>query len=761
MFRNTFYTCLLALVAWGSYQLSYPSNTPSDLYYEGIFLENTIEHVSQLTKGPRAVGDYYHDDVQRYIIKHLSKLGFSVSKQKSVAFNPKSKNAAPIRNIIAKYPGSDPFAKDLLLLAHYDAAKFSGTGAADDASGVAVILESLNAYFKTNNKPRNNLLVVFTDAEELGLLGAHAFINEQLNFHDIGLIINLEARGSSGPGMMWPETIGGNRAMIEAFKAAQVPMASTTSLHYEIYKKLPNDTDLTPFNEIGQINGFNIAFIDDHFNYHTRRDTLENLSINTLAHQNIQMFALLKHFSQAELDGMKTQDSLVYFSVPMIGLLSYPVWVNWLILIVSAMVFIVQSVVVYRNKKNQSITTAPLPYVIASISVFGFCWLLLKALYVLFPEFNDILQGFPYPSHSIILALLIGSALLTMAVFSWKSMNQLAMSMFHILFSLIVLTPLVYLLPGSGILLWPLAASVLLFVIQSNKATWAEQITPVFAVLIFLSFGSVLLINLPIAMGLRSLPFVALILVWLISLSLPIVSHVKKVFHVVLALLIPIGYLSIQLIQNPTISQSQPHPTSLSYLYDTDSDKAYFFNYDRTQSGWLADGFFENNPDQNSVSEFSSKYKKPVINLKETAIVNSIKPIQIEQMNSIFQKENEINLNLKANNDTEILEIYSNTPLTINEFIIDDRKAVMNQAVKIKTGQRLLRYYYNGKKSINLKLTIDQGETIDWMVQTHSLNLLTNDEFGIPQRPSHQIQKPFIASDNVITVQSLALDSNQ
>lgn len=760
MLKNAFYTCLLAFITWGSYQLSYPSNTPDDLFYDGIFLKNTIEHVKEMTKGPRAVGDHYHDDVQRYIVKQLNTLGFTVSRQKSIAFNPKNRNAAPIRNIIAKYPGTDPNARDLLLLAHYDAAKFSGTGAADDASGVAVILESVNAFFKTNGKPKNSLLVVITDAEEIGLLGAHAFINEQLKNNDVGLIINLEARGSSGPGMMWPETVGGNRKMIEAFKSANVPMPTTTSLHYEIYKKLPNDTDLTPFNQIGEINGFNLAFIDNHFNYHTRLDTLENLSLNTLAHQNIQMLALLKHFSQADLTDLKSDDSLVYLSLPLLGLISYPVWINWLILMVSALIFLGQTVIAFRRKKIKSLLTAPLPFLLVTFTVFGFSWLLLKVLYLMYPEFNDILQGFPYSGHSIIAASLIGSTLIAMAGFGLKMNNQLAMSMFHIILSFLVLTPLIYLMPGSGILLWPLVASIVLFIVQCHKTSWSDQFAPVIAVFVFLCLGSTVLINLPIAMGVNSLPFVAVILTWLISLMLPIVSPTKKTYHLILVLLIPIAFLSYQLIQKPKFSELQPHPTSLSYIYDTENGNAYYFNYDRVESGWLADDFFNNSKSKDEVNAFRSTYKKPVINLKDSDVIKILKPISIESNHSIFQKENTVDLTLTAHHNTEIIEIYSSVDLTINELVIDDRKAVLERPLKVKAGQRLLRYYYNGKKSIDLKVSYQQGETIDWMIQTHSLDLLSNSEFGIPERPPHQIPKPFIASDNVITVQSFTLGSD-
>jgi hypothetical protein len=45
---------------------------------------------------------------------------------------------------------------------------------------------------------------------------------------------------------------------------------------------LPNDTDLTVFRE-QNIQGYNFAFIDDHYNYHTAQDDINHLDKNTLA----------------------------------------------------------------------------------------------------------------------------------------------------------------------------------------------------------------------------------------------------------------------------------------------------------------------------------------------------------------------------------------------------------------------------------------------------------------------------------------------
>lgn len=766
MLKNAFFIALFTLTCWGSYQLSFPSNTPPDLYYEGVFMENITQHVDKLTQGPRAVGDYYHDDAQRYLRQQLSSMGWQVSTQKSTAYNPKNRTAAPIRNVIAKKTGSNPEAADLLLMAHYDSAKFSGTGAGDDASGVAVILETLNAFKKTKQTHTNNILVLFSDAEEMGLLGAHAFINEQLNNHNVGLIINLEARGSSGPVMMWPETTGGNQALMAGFAAADVPMPVTTSLHYEIYKMLPNDTDLSPFNQLAEINGFNLAFIDDHFNYHTRLDTLQNLSLNTLAHQVIQLSSLLKHFSNADLSQMHTADSWVYFTLPMVGLISYPVELTWVLLIVFGLLFMAQLLTLNRHHNTTSKTwlQAALPLVMAAALAYGWCGLLLWLIDSLFPATKDIMQGFPYPGHIMMAALMIGAGLVVSSVFGWfkrqQPHTQIQQSALNICLSLLLLLPLFYAMPGSGLLIWPVVLSIILWLISIRAAKLAEQLAPIFALLSFLLLGF-LVVNLPIALGVDALPLTAVVLAWILALFLPLISPLKRISHGLLILMLPLGYLAFSLFSHPTISSTHPHPTSLSYLYDVDTQQGHFYNYDVVNSGWNEDLFTAANQ-PTEMNGFRRQYKQPLRQLAAISPAIELPSIDIKAQRPLRQDNNQtIDLTITAQSNTDILEIYTNQPVTIHQLSIEGRNAILSEPLQIQTDQLLLRYYFNGKKQIQLQLNINSDDVLDWQVQSHALDLLKRSEFNLSARPDHQIPKPFIKSDNTVVVQSFTFGLDQ
>ena len=95
------------------------------------------------------------------------------------------------------------------------------------------------------------------------------------------------------------ETNHGNSGLIKAFEAADIEYPVASSLMYSIYKMLPNDTDSTILREEGDIDGYFFAFIDDHFDYHTANDKVDNLDENTLQHQGEYLLPMLNYLADA------------------------------------------------------------------------------------------------------------------------------------------------------------------------------------------------------------------------------------------------------------------------------------------------------------------------------------------------------------------------------------------------------------------------------------------------------------------------------
>lgn len=246
---------------------------------------------------PHPVGSQSNQRVAERIIAELVSFGYAVETQETMACNEDELVAtcAAVRNILTRLPGQED-RPAVILVAHYDSVG-AGAGVADDGAAVAAIIE-IARQLKEEAPFQNPIIFLLTDGEEVGLLGADAFVNEHPWASEVGAVINLEARGNSGLSLMF-ETSDDNAWLMEAYADA-VPQPATNSLLFEIYQDLPNDTDLTIFKEDG-IAGFNFAFIENVAHYHTALDDLVNLNLNSLQHHGDNTLALARTLANRDL----------------------------------------------------------------------------------------------------------------------------------------------------------------------------------------------------------------------------------------------------------------------------------------------------------------------------------------------------------------------------------------------------------------------------------------------------------------------------
>ena len=208
---KNFFTFLSVLIISLTVYISFNDLIPSSeksLDKHDFSVENALNHLEVISKKPHYTGSQYHEEVKNYLVDELNLLGLKTEIQNQFVLSSwgVGTNAA---NIIGTIEGSNN-GKSLVLLTHYDSRHHSSYGASDAGSGVATILEGLRAFLSNNKKPLNDIHVVFTDAEEIGLLGAQAFVKNHKLVDDIGLVLNFEARGSGGPSYMLIETNGKN-----------------------------------------------------------------------------------------------------------------------------------------------------------------------------------------------------------------------------------------------------------------------------------------------------------------------------------------------------------------------------------------------------------------------------------------------------------------------------------------------------------------------------------------------------------------------
>ena len=227
------------------------------------------------------------DAVRGRIADQLVRSGLQPVVQEQLACNELYKergvSCAHINNLIAVL--GPPKGKALLLNAHYDSTPVA-PGAADDGIGVATLLEV--ASILKNRPLKRPVILLFNEGEELGLVGARAFLADPLSLH-VDSLINLEARGVRGPVNMF-ETSRPNAAPIGVFAAA-VKRPVANSLSTDVYRLLPNYTDVNSFAERGWLT-LNLAPIGNETRYHSPGDDLAALDPATLQHMGDQTLAL-------------------------------------------------------------------------------------------------------------------------------------------------------------------------------------------------------------------------------------------------------------------------------------------------------------------------------------------------------------------------------------------------------------------------------------------------------------------------------------
>ena len=334
---------LLLIMAWFSSSFRtipspVPATAPDSVFSSG----RAMSHLVRIASEAHPPGSPAHADVREYLLAQLRALGHEPSVQTATSAPAGNyfTRVATVRNILARIPGSQPGGRAVLVTAHYDSREIA-LGAADAGSGVVAILESLRAL-GAGPPLRNDLIVLITDAEELGLLGAEAFVAEHPWMDDVALVISIEMRGGGGPSMMF-ETGADNGWAIDALRRAN-PRPAANSIAFEIYERMPNNTDFTPFKEAGR-QGLNFAGVARANVYHQVYDSPENLDEGTLQHHGVQVLAMLREFGNADLSAVNAPDKS-YLSVPFAGLVTYGTLWIWVLGLATVVLWGVALVVV-------------------------------------------------------------------------------------------------------------------------------------------------------------------------------------------------------------------------------------------------------------------------------------------------------------------------------------------------------------------------------------------------------------------------------
>ena len=751
---------ILGVIYWSFTDLKPSINTSTSNSATEFSLENALNHLKKISKEPHYAGSKEHKNVQNYIVSELQKMGFETEIQTQTAINKKWFVATTAENIIAKLKGTGS-EKALLLLTHYDSSPHSSLGASDAGSGVVTILEGLRAFLAKNETPKNDLIILISDAEELGLLGAQAFVDKHPWTKDIGLVLNFEARGSGGPSYMLMETNGKNSKLLSEFLAAKPNFPAANSLMYSIYKKLPNDTDLTIFREDANINGFNFAFIGDHFDYHTAQDSYERLDKETLLHQADYFTTSLNYFSNSDLTNLTSEEDFVYVNFPIIKLATYPFSFVLPMVILCTILFLILLFFGFSLNKIdiKGMLKGFIPFVVSLILCGGISYGLWEILLIIHPHYNDILHGFTYNGYQYIIAFVFLNLWLLFTIYKHtskeeKPTNLLVAPLFlWLLLNFIISSSL----RGAGFFIIPVISALLILAIAiflNLKDSVKRVLFTILSIPTIYIFAPMVKM-FPVGLGLKIL-FVSGLFIALVFGLMILSFHQKKSFWTqkwtgFLALL-----FFIIATYNSGFSVDNKKPNSLVYIENYDTKTAYFGTYNTTLDTYTKQVFKgEFTEGEIEKAETKSKYNTRFKYAKKTTYKAILSSEIKTELDTLIGKKRFLELTITPKRKINKLEFLTKSKLTLYQFKVNDELVNKGKKHSLKSGTFLVYHLGNNDKEVTLSFSVNVGQNLDLTLNEISYDLRTNKNFNLKPRAEDMMPMPFVTNDAIIISKQL------
>ena len=716
--------------------------------------KRALEQVKNISQHPHFVGSQNHDVVANYLVKELQNLGLETSLQEGFAFSDWG-TLTNCKNILARIKGSNSN-KALLLLSHYDSAPHSySKGASDAGSGVATILESVRAFTNSKKQHKNDIIILFSDAEELGLNGAALFVTQHHWAKEVGLVLNFEARGSSGPSYMLMETNAGNAGLVKEFAGANAEYPVSNSFMYSVYKMLPNDTDLTVFREQGNIQGYNFAFIDGHYNYHTAQDDINHLDKNTLAHQGKYLMPLLDYFSNADLNTTQATEDDVYFSIPF-SFISYPFsWVLPMVIIAFSLLLII--IFVGLGKRLlffPEMARGFIPF-FGSVIVSGLITFLgWKLLLILYPQYNDLPNGFTYNGHDYIAAFTLLTLAICFAFYQIFSFKKVTMNHYVApLFLWILINGLLaFFLKGAGFLIIPAFAGLLMLAsfVLTQKSKWILNL--------FLSIPALLIIApfiqmFPIGLGLKVLFGSAILTVFTFGLLLPVFgSFIRKGMSSLILLVLAIGFFAKAHYESG-YELGKAKSNSLVYILDADKNKATWATYDKNLDEWTKTYIGQNPKEAKELNKnnLASKYNSSFTFAADAPIKNLSRPYIEFLKDSVVGANRNLKIRITPTRKVNRYDILANEALVIQNFKSNGLTLLGQKGAKYeRKGKKLLSYYVVDQLPLEIEFSVAASSVLDLDLMESSFDLMSNPLFKMEKRADWMMPTPFVLNDAVI-----------
>ena len=542
-----------------------------------------------LTRAPRPVASEANARARQYIVERLESLELApevqtASAQKtSVGFLQDYRvSLGVVNNIVVRKPGSarDRARRPALLVAtHYDSDP-DRLGAADAGASVAAMLETLRAL--QHGAPLyNDVIFLFADAAKSGALGARAFADQHRWAGDVGLVLEFDAAGNSGP-LLLTGTRGGNGNMIAGW-IESAPVARGTSALEALGRVSPGLLYGGPLDTLG-VAGLRFANIEGRTGYSGALDLPSRVAQGTMQHAGETMLALTRHFGKAQLSSVTSADS-VHFELPFAGHVLYSSEHVWPITRLVCFMFLLACclAVQHLGMELRMLLAGAMAFVMLAFALALTAITLWKGWPSLHANYNPLGAGAGARDHWYFLAYTsLGIALfIELQRLMHKTIGVPATTLGALLVVLLMLVLASGLLPGASYLLaWPLISALLAYgLLQAPRVTALPQAARL-AIMLAAAAPAVLLLA-PLLHNVSTLftpqrsATLMIVLTVMLGLVTPLLTALRRRFVAPLLLMVCVGAV-MTAGRTRQYDGETTRPNQMVYLKDSYSWKAWW-----------------------------------------------------------------------------------------------------------------------------------------------------------------------------------------
>lgn len=706
-----------------------------------------MEHIDAISQETRPIGSPAHAEARDYLVAELESLGWDVEVQERTGVSEpregRTQGIAFVKNIVATREGSDPTGT-LVLAAHYDSVNGS-LGAGDDGIGIGSIMESARAL--GDQTPTNDLIILFTDGEESGLLGAEAFTrDDSASLVQPVVVVNLEARGTAGSPLTF-RTSSPN-GPITAYTSAAGGVVANSAME-TVFGLMSNDTDFSRFSEGGML-GADSAIVGAGALYHSPLDSPENLSRASLQQMGQSTLALTRDLQDADLAALQDGPDMVVATVPW-GLLRFPLALE-LPFAIAGFAAAIVAAVIGRRRRELTVPRTLIGIVVALVSVAlaaGGAYALWAAALAIDPGQASASVGEPYvawPYLAAIAVLTVGAVVGPFLIMR-RMLGQAALATGAVLAVTIVGVALAVGLPGAAsVVAFPaLFASVGLVVAQLLPARLAAGRIVVLALGALPAFALIV----PVAVSASELglpmggPVAALFVAIVLLMALPVVAAIsgaeprttepgqkarplRAVVGAASVIVVVVALAAGGLVANAEGS-TLPRQENVEYAVDTDAGTALWSSRRAPVSDWsaeLLDG------DRRVVADVAPWWGTSARSTGEAPVMDLEAPSITVVADDVVGDRRTLTLQIDSRREAPTLGLWVAGATVVSARVggIDLTPTAVGDAWSLG-----LQVEGAGEEGVEVELVIEGTGPVDVVVADRTADLSVVDEFAAPE----------------------------